>query len=548
MGRARKFTINADGSYSYALAHGDADTNALPQGQIVSDQFTYTVVDANGATSSSTLTITITGTNEAPVAGADTNAGDAVTEQGVNPGNTAFPGDAAAAGNVLTNDTDIDVLGETKAVSAVNGLAGNVAKAGEGPYGSVTINADGSYSYALANGVADTNALAQGQIVSDQFTYTVVGANGAPSSSTLTITITGTNDAPVAVADTNAGDVVTEQGVNPGNTAFPGDAAAAGNVLTNDTDVDVLGETKAVSAVNGLAGNVAKAVEGTYGSVTINADGSYSYALANGDADTNALAQGQIVSDQFTYTVVDANGATSSSTLTITITGTNDAPVITAEDLVGAVAEQGPPVGNLPDSGTIAFTDVDLSDVHGVSATGTYTGTGTALGSLTATVPAHTPGTGPGGVVTWNYSGPASAAEYLGDGDSKVETFDVAFTDNNGFTVTKTISVTITGTNDAPVITAEDLVGAVTEQVTPVGNLTDSGTIAFTDVDLSDVHLVSATGTPVGTTLGSLTAVKNSDTTGSGAGGQLTWTYTVADSAVEYLAKDQTRLESFTIT
>ena len=50
--------------------------------------------------------------------------------------------------------------------------------------------------------------------------------------------------------------------------------------------------------------------------------------------------------------------------------------------------------------------------------------------------------------------------------------------------------MTITGTNDAPVVTAHDLTGAVTELVTPVGDLTDSGTIAFTDVDLTDVHRV----------------------------------------------------------
>ncbi len=58
--------------------------------------------------------------------------------------------------------------------------------------------------------------------------------------------------------------------------------------------------------------------------------------------------------------------------------------------------------------------------------------------------------------------------------------------------------MTITGTNDAPVIGVQDLVGAVTELVTPVGNLTDSGTIAFSDVDLNDVHLVSPTGTAIG--------------------------------------------------
>ena len=43
---------------------------------------------------------------------------------------------------------------------------------------------------------------------------------------------------------------------------------------------------------------------------------------------------------------------------------------------------------------------------------------------------------------------------------------------------------------------------AVTELVTPVGNLTDSGTIAFTDVDLTDIHSVSAV-TPSAGALGS---------------------------------------------
>jgi len=49
----------------------------------------------------------------------------AVTESGVNPGNTPFAGTSTATGNVLTNDTDVDT-GDTKAVSAVNGLSANV--------------------------------------------------------------------------------------------------------------------------------------------------------------------------------------------------------------------------------------------------------------------------------------------------------------------------------------------------------------------------------------------------------------------------------------
>src|SRR5437764_874996 len=120
--------------------------------------------------------------------------------------------------------------------------------------------------------------------------------------------------------------------------------------------------------------------------------------------------------------------------------------------------------------------------------------------------------------------------------------------DGNGGTVARTVSVTITGTNDAPVVPAPDVTGAVTEQVTPAGDLTDTGTIGFSDVDQTadDIHR-SLKSTRV-RSLCALTASVTTDTTGSGLGGVITWNYSVADSAVEYLAKDQTKVETFTIT
>src|SRR6185369_8019497 len=131
-----------------------------------------------------------------------------------------------------------------------------------GTYGSLTIGSDGSWSYALDNSDPDTQALAQGAAVSDVFSYTVTDEHGATSTANLTISITGTNDAPVASADSNAVDPVVEAGVNPGNTPFPGDPSAAGNVLANDSDPDT-GAVLSVAAVNGVAGNVGQAVVGT---------------------------------------------------------------------------------------------------------------------------------------------------------------------------------------------------------------------------------------------------------------------------------------------
>ena len=160
-------------------------------------------------------------------------------------------GDPSATGNVLTNDTDVDT-GDSKTVTAVNGSALNVGVLVAGIYGTLTLCANGSWTYALNDADPDTNALAQGQAASDAFTYTVTDANGASSTTALAIAITGANDAPVAVDDANGSDLVIESGVNPGNTPFDGDPSASGNLLTNDTDVDT-GDTRTVTAVEGLA-------------------------------------------------------------------------------------------------------------------------------------------------------------------------------------------------------------------------------------------------------------------------------------------------------
>src|SRR5207249_9409618 len=115
--------------------------------------------------------------------------------------------------------------------------------------------------------------------------------------------------APVGVNDTNAADPVREAGIGPGNTPFAGDPAAAGNVLTNDTDSDDGQASLVVSAVrtgqesgSGTAGTVGSALVGTYGSLTLNADGTYTYTLNNSDVDTNALADGVTATEVFTYT------------------------------------------------------------------------------------------------------------------------------------------------------------------------------------------------------------------------------------------------------
>ena len=142
---------------------------------------------------------------------------------------------------------------------------------------------------------------------------------------------------------------------------------------------------------------------------------------------------------------------------------------------------------NLKTSGTVSFGDVDLTDTHSVTLVTPNLG---ALGTLTASVTtddSHTTGTG--GVITWQYTVADDAVAYLAEGQTKQETFTISLFDGTS-TVKQDVTVTITGTEDKPTITAAAASGSVTEDSLPT---TASGTIDFADVDLTDSHTVSAT-------------------------------------------------------
>ena len=176
---------------------------------------------------------------------------------------------------------------------------------------------------------------------------------------------------------------------------------------------------------------------------------------------------------------------------TVTITGTNDAPVVAATDVTGAVTELVTPAGNLTDSGTIAFTDVDLTDAHSIDPT--VTASAGALGTLTASVSTrhhrHRPGRRdrPGTTASrhrrlsiWPRARPRSRASPLRWTMAMAARSSHRRRDDHRHQ-------RCAGRG------GDGRDGAVTELVTPAGNLTDSGTIAFTDVDLTDMHSIDPT-------------------------------------------------------
>jgi len=386
-------TLNADGSYSYAVDNANTDVNKLNASQSLTDNFTYAVSDGNGGTDQATLAITITGANDAPVAADDTGS---ATEAGVAAG-------ANASGNVLTNDSDVD-NGDSKAVATVrsgaeagSGTAGTLGTALAGAYGSLTLNADGSYSYAVDNANTDVNKLNASQSLTDNFTYAVSDGNGGTDQATLAITITGANDAPVASA--------AVQAVNE-------DATVSGNVSATDADA---GETATLTyALVGAAPT----------GLTFNANGTYSFDASSYDS----LAAGQELELTVAFTATDAQAVTSASAnLVITITGINDVPVI-AGQTTGAVTEDTVTSTN----GTLSISDPDA----GQSSFQAQTGLQGTYGTLNVNAAGN-----------WTYflNNSLGAVQALNTGQMLSDSVNVLAADGT----TQAIGITINGQTDA---------------------------------------------------------------------------------------------------
>ena len=164
------------------------------------------------------------------------------------------------------------------------------------------------------------------------------------------------------------------------------------------------------------------------------------------------------------------------------------------------------------------------------------------------------------GSASWTYNVADSALDFLAQGQTLTLTYTATVNDHSGGIVTQPITVTITGTNDAPVITA------ATSNAFVSGNATTDtvgGTISFTDVDLSDrptvtapfasysylaadhvtaLTLTAAQQSAVETALVIVPAAGNTDN------GSASWTYSVADSALNFLAQGETLTLTYTAT
>jgi LPXTG-motif cell wall-anchored protein len=194
-----------------------------------------------------------------------------------------------AANGVLDNDTDADLDSLTANTPEVSGPSN----------GSLTLNADGSFTYTPD---ADYHG-------PDSFTYTANDGSADSNTATVNITVASVNDAPSATTDSYDATEDTPLVVD-----------AASGVLDNDNDADSDVPTVNTPQVSGPL----------HGTLALNTDGSFTYTP---DADYHGP-------DSFTYTATDGTDDSNVATVNITVASVNDAP--------SAVGDGGTTVKNAP--------------------------------------------------------------------------------------------------------------------------------------------------------------------------------------------------------
>lgn len=389
--------------------------------------------------------------------------------------------------NILANDTAGD--GAIRIVAVDGGSADGTPftlTTDDGLDASFTLQPDGTLTVTPGAGF---RALGQGESRSFQIAYTIEDDDGDQSAATVTVQVNGLNEPPAAEDDA----------------AFDTEAAAAvtGNVLANDSDPN--GDAISVIAAGGQAAGTALALSATTSlgrtvgaTLTVAADGSYSLVPGAG---MTAMAEGETVVFSVGYRIADAWGATDDATLSVTLTGLNEAPV--ALDDTNRTTEAATLIlGNVLANDSDPNHDGYAQDPIAVIAAG-----GMAPGSQIALSTTSAQGVALSGTLTVAANGaysftPGAGFGAMGRFDVAEFTVDYQIADSHGATATAQLKIVIDGLNDPPQATDNDY--DVAESATLAGNLITDDTGAGVDSDPNgdSIHVVEVR--QGGTSLGAI--------------------------------------------
>ncbi|PMP07468.1 hypothetical protein BCS94_09420, partial [Vibrio breoganii] len=446
-------TVDKSGQWNYEVNNQDPRVQALQEGDTHTDTFTVMGTDDTAHD----VLVTVTGTKDAPEITQSAESG-AVTEAGSTPAGTPITGVASATGQFARTDVDTQDSATWSIVAGAQQAQTNSGNV-QGTYGHLEIDQNGKWTYVLDNNDPDTQALTDGQSEQELFTVRVTDSTGLTDEQTVTVEVTGSNDQ-AQITGTDSRHVKEDENLQGGKLHTSGTLSV--------TDVDT-----------GEDHFTASTLTGTYGELALQQDGNWTYDADNNQVPIQQLKATDHLTDVFTITSADGT----EHTITVTIDGTNDLPTIAGTD-TGAVVEK----GNHADAN---------HRVHGDP------GTPTATGQLSATEvdandPAHWAvphGQGTYGSLTidkggqWTYTLDQSRANSLHEGEVAKETFIVTDTDSSGTPVEHNVVITVTGSNDMPVIS-----GAHSDQVTEAGGTanaqagkpTIAGDLSAADPDNND--------------------------------------------------------------
>lgn len=467
----------ATGKYIYTLNNADPEVQGLDAKSSIKETFTITVTDKHGETTTVDVTVNVKGTDDTP----ELTLGKVLSVR---------EGDADAVGDTAVGfDKDIADQGHLT-YSFGKGADGNPLTEITNEYGTFTIDPKtGAYTFTLDNTSETVLKMAAGRLYETSINVTVTDTSGLSDTKELVVNIEGTNTAPVITSG--------EHGViiaNPAPLVEDGGVSkVTGQVTAREYDEG--DHVVAFKFVNDK-GELVDSLTGKYGTISIDKDGNYTYTFNNGQA--QHLGAGEMAAEHFNVVAVDTYGAqtTTPSDLQIQIQGTNDAPVITSPTPVLNLTELAS--GQAEITGTITFNDADKK------ADGTFYDTHTFSVRPAGAAEAENGAAAEGkyGTLTIDEHGNYKytlTSDALGVGERGTETFTVTVDDGRGGTATQTITVNLTGTNDAPVIT---------ESHTDNGT---TGSFIFTDADVKadgsfyDTHsfAISVDGKAHGVTLDS---------------------------------------------
>jgi VCBS repeat-containing protein len=583
---------NGSGKLKWSFSDEDDDFDFLAKNQSLTLTYNIKVSDNHGGSTTQTVTITVTGTDDKPMFA--TSVAATVTEQ-TDHTLSLSPDTAHIA--VAFTDPDLTNTGHTAQVTGVT-ASGVTSGILPGSFGTAelmaffhvdnVVKASGSSSGTINTTFSAPDLafdyLAAGEEVHLTYAVQLDDHAGGVSNQTVVVTVVGTNDKPVYICGPESAHLVEGQNLTAGNLTAHGDLLF-GDIDLSDTHTVSTTATATRSGGGAVPLTNAQLIAAMHTTLddsngTLLGDVAWNFALA--DSSVNFLQASETLTITYNLTIKDPSNATDTETVTITILGTNHPVVITSGPESGSLSETADTTGSAAldtttpvPTGTLAFTDQDTGDTHSVLvsvASATWSGgsvpadTLSALPSALLTTLHDSTGTGTGGV-DWTFSIADNKLDFLSAGETLTVTYNVKVSDAST-NATQTVTVTVNGANDAPTITSGPGSASVAELPNTFGSSTldttspvPTGTLAFSDVDLTGTHLVAISisslvwsagpelNAPPQTQADLMTALATTlhDSTGSGSGG-VDWSFSIPDQDLDFLAAGETLTVTYDVT